>query len=139
MFEFRKSNGLKINLTEEQEKQLSDKETIEKALRDESVIAFDIHSAGEFIGFAMLKNCGEGFFLWDYAIDVKHQNRGYGSKALKELIEFLKAEHNISWITTTYKYGNEYARRLYARLGFVETDVVETESIYEVNMLLKLN
>ncbi|MBQ6795101.1 MAG: GNAT family N-acetyltransferase [Clostridia bacterium] len=138
MFDFRKSNGIKINLTEEQEKQLSDKETIEKALRDESVVAFDIHNAGELIGFAMLKDCGEGFFLWDYAIDVKHQNKDYGSKALNELIEFLKSEHNISWITTTYKFGNEHARRLYEKLGFVETDIVKTESIHEVNMILKL-
>ena len=138
MFEFRKSNGIKINLTEEQEKQLSDKETIEEALRDESVIAFDIHNAGELIGFAMLKNCGEGFFLWDYAIDVKHQNKGYGSKVLQELIEFLKPERNISWITTTYKHGNERAKRLYEKLGFVETDIVKTETIHEVNMILKL-
>ena len=138
MFDFRKSNGIKINLTEEQEKQHSDKETIEKALRDESVVAFDIHNAGELIGFAMLKDCGEGFFLWDYAIDVKHQNKDYGSKALNELIEFLKSEHNISWITTTYKFGNEHARRLYEKLGFVETDIVKTESIHEVNMILKL-
>ncbi len=139
MFDFRQSNSLKINLTEEQEKQLSDKETIKKALRDETVIAFDIHNAGALIGFAMMKDCAEGFFLWDYAIDVKHQNKGYGSNALKEIIEFLKLEHNISWITTTYKYGNEYARRMYEKLGFVETDIVKTESIYEVNMLFKLN
>ena len=138
MFEFIKSSGLKINLTEEQEKQLSDKETIEKALCDENVVAFDIYNDGVLVGFAMLKNCGEGFFLWDYAIDVKHQNRGYGSKALKELIGFLKSEHNISWITTTYKFGNEHARRLYEKLGFVETDIVKTETINEVNMILKL-
>lgn len=138
MFEFRKSSGLKINLTEEQEKQLSDKETIEEALRDETVIAFDIHNAGGLIGFAMLKDCGEGFFLWDYAIDVRHQNKDYGSEALKGLIEFLKSEHNISWVTTTYKFGNEHARRLYEKLGFVETDIVKTESIHEVNMILKL-
>ncbi len=138
MFDFRKSNGLKINLTEEQEKQLSDKETIEKALRDETVIAFDIHNAGELIGFAMLKDCTEGFFLWDYAIDIKHQNKDYGSKALKELIGFLKSEHNISWVTTTYKFGNEHARRLYEKLGFVETDIVKTETIHEVNMKLML-
>ena len=138
MFEFIKSSGLKIDLTEEQEKQLSDKETIEKALRDETVIAFDIYNDGVLVGFAMLKNCGEGFFLWDYAIDVKHQNKGCGSKALKELIEFLKSEHNISRITTTYKFGNEHAKRLYEKLGFIETDIVKTESIHEVNMILNL-
>lgn len=136
MFEFRKSNGFKINLTEEQEKQLSDKETIKKALCDESVIAFDIYNKGTIIGFAMLKDCGEGFFLWDYAIDIKHQNKGYGSNALKALIGFLKLEHKISWITTTYKFGNERAKRLYEKLGFVITDVVKTETIHEVNMIL---
>lgn len=136
MFEFRKSNGFKINLAEEQEKQLSDKETIKKALCDESVIAFDIYNKGTIIGFAMLKDCGEGFFLWDYAIDIKHQNKGYGSNALKALIGFLKSEHKISWITTTYKFGNERAKRLYEKLGFVITDVVKTETIHEVNMIL---
>lgn len=37
---------------------------------------------------------------------------------------------------TTYIWGNHAARRLYERVGFVETDVVEEEDIHEVNMVL---
>lgn len=138
MFEFQKSSGFKINLTQEQAMQLSDKSTIENALTDESVIAFDILLNGEIIGFSMLKNCETGFFLWDYAIDSRHQSKGYGKSALQELIEILQIKYDASWITTTYKYGNERAKRLYDKLGFVETDIVKLENVHEANMLLKL-
>jgi diamine N-acetyltransferase len=76
--------------------------------------------------------------LWDYVIEYSLQNRGYGTKALKELIKFLQINYNCNLMTTTYKMGNLPAKHLYEKLGFVETDVVDDGDIHEVNMVLKL-
>ena len=41
----------------------------------------------------------------------------------------------MSVLTTTYKAGNERAKKLYKKIGFIETDVVEEEDCHEVNMI----
>ena len=73
----------------------------------------------------------------NYAIDFRYQNQGFGFKALKELIEFLKTEYDCKLITTTYKIGNEIACGLYKKVGFKERDVVDDGDIKEVNMQLE--
>ena len=85
----------------------------------------------------------EGCFLilkkeMNYAIDVNFQKQRYGQRALRELCELLKLKYNAKWITTTYKHCNEIARRMYERVGFVQTDVVCENDVHEVNMILYL-
>lgn len=138
MFEIRKSDKFMLELLEEQRAELSTMDTIENALQDKSVMAFDICKEGQLLGFAMFKKFENGFFLWDYAIDLKYQNRGYGKQALQELIELLKQKYKALLVTTTYKCGNERAKRLYERVGFIETDIINSENIHEVNMILML-
>lgn len=38
-------------------------------------------------------------------------------------------------MTTTYIWGNEHAKHVYEKVGFVETDVVDEDGIHEVNMI----
>ncbi len=138
-FKFINSSCIKIELAECQKMQLSSKEKIEAALTSNDVISFDIYTyPNVLIGFAMLHNCGDGWFLWNYAIDVNFQNQHYGQRALGELCELLKLKYNAKWITTTYKHGNEIARRMYERVGFVQTDIVCENGIHEINMILHL-
>ena len=138
MFKFTKSNGIKIELTESQYLQLSSKDKINAALADSKVVAYDISLENELVGFAMLHNCDNGWFLWNYAIDLKFQNQHYGQKDLHELCEFLKSKYNAKWITTTYKYGNEIDQRMYEKVGFVQTDIINENGIHEVNMIMNL-
>lgn len=139
MFQFVKSDGIKIELTESQKLQLSSQERIQAALIDEKVVSYDIYTLeNELIGFAMLRNCGDGWFLWNYAIDFRFQNRQYGQKALFELCEFFKLHYNAKWITTTYKFGNEIAQRMYKKVGFTQTDIINDNDIHEVNMIMDL-
>lgn len=70
------SGAMKIHLPKEQEKQLCSKATIEKRCKGNDILAFDIYSDLELIGFAMLREFEEGgYFLWNYAIDEKHQGK----------------------------------------------------------------
>ncbi len=133
--EFIKSHKMKISVLKNQEKMLSSKKDINRYIRKNSHIAFDIINEGNIIGFALLRKFDEScYFLWDYAIDAKYQNRHYGTQALKELIEFMRTEYNMHTMTTTYKQGNNHAKHLYEKIGFTETDVVDEDGIQEVNM-----
>ena len=133
---FIKSGEMKVSVTGEQERQISSKDNIRKALLEDNVIGFDIYDDTVLIGFAMLRKYDEGcYFLWDYAIDKEYQNRHYGTKALKQLIEMMKNEYGLKEMSTTYIWGNEHARHVYESVGFRETDVVDEDGIHEVNML----
>ena len=137
--EFRKTKILNIAIKKEQEHNLSAKSKIEKMLKEKDVIGFDIYNDDKLIGFAMLKEFGlNKYFLWDYLIDYNYQNKGFGTRALIELIDLLKNKYHCEVITTTYKYGNAQAKHLYEKLGFVETDIVDEGGVHEVNMMLEL-
>ena len=137
MMTFIRSTEMKIELTPEQAKMLSTKEDIKKIIREnpDTVMAFDILEGDELIGFVLVHEFEDRkYFLWEYAIDVQHQNRHKGTEALKEFIGYLKANHDAVEITTTYIWGNDQAKHVYEKVGFVETDVVDEPDCHEVNM-----
>lgn len=134
---FVKSDSMKISVSKEQEKQLSSKETIIQGIKEKKVVAFDIFNDSELIGFAMIREFKKGcFFLWDFAIDSRFQNKGLGTKALKELVLFMKKNYNLKIMTTTYIKGNNHAKHIYEKVGFKETDVIDEPECQEINMIL---
>ena len=133
---FKSSKTMKVSVFPEQEKQLSSKKNIEIACLRENVLAFDIYLDELLIGFVMVRKFDEGaFFLWNYAIDYKYQKQHYGTKALIDFISFMKENYHMSEMTTTYIWGNEHAKHLYEKVGFIETDVVDEDGCHEVNMV----
>lgn len=138
---FVRSEDMKVELTPEQAEMLSTKETIRAIIREnpDTVMAFDILEGDELIGFVLVHRFEERkYFLWEYAIDLKHQNRHKGTQALREFIDYMKINHDAAEITTTYIYGNEHAKHIYEKVGFVETDVVDEPDCHEVNMAYSL-
>lgn len=136
---FTPTTKFRLTLSEADRKQLSSPERIERALTDPNVLSYDIWDGDARVGFAML--CpfeGNGFFLWNFAIDSACQNRHYGQRALRELLNMLKQEHHARVVTTTYTFGNDRAKHVYEKTGFWETDVVEENGIHEVNMAVEL-
>ena len=132
------SREMKIMLSPEQAEMLSTKETIREIIREnpDTVMAFDIYDEADLVGFVLVHRFEEKkYFLWEFAIDERHQNRHKGTKALAEFIEYLKTSHDAREITTTYIYGNEHAKHVYEKAGFVETDVVDEPDCHEVNMV----
>ena len=128
-----------LTLSEVDQKQLSAMSRIEQALTDPNILSYDIWDGDARVGFAML--CpfeGDGFFLWNFAIDSAYQNRHYGQRALRELLAMLKQEHHAKVVTTTYTVGNDHAKYVYEKVGFRETDVVDGNGIHEVNMAVEL-
>ena len=56
-------------------------------------------------------------------IDKSYQGKGYGECAMKEIIEQISKETDGNEILICYQDNNEAARRLYAKLGFVEQEI----------------
>ena len=93
------SKSIKIKLTKEQWKQISSPEGIAKTLGQKDVIGFDLYDSDTLFGFAMLRKYSDtGWFLWDYAIDAKFQNKHYGQLALKKLIEYINLNYGATHI-----------------------------------------
>ena len=135
---FKPSKEIKVELLDDQWKQLCSKETIKKGCQKRGVIAFDIYDEDHLIGFAMLTKWRRTYFLWNYAIDKEEQNKGYGTEALYALFKYMKENYNAKVMTTTYIWGNDIAKHVYEKVGFIETDVVETDEYKEVNMKIVL-
>ncbi len=140
---FEKSTGIKVRVLPEQQEFVAEEDMISDSLQKENVIGYDIFDGEQLIGFAMLckyddEETGETcWFLWEYAIDAAQQGKGYGKKALLELIELMRREFSMQVMTTTYIWGNTVAKNLYESIGFTETDVVDEPDCHEVNMIYR--
>ena len=135
---FIESKEMKINLTLAQSGMLSTKEDIKIIIKDnpDTVKAFDIYDNEELIGFVLVYEFEEKkYFLWEYAIDVKYQNKGKGTQAIIEFIDYMKENFGALEMTTTYVYGNDVAKHVYEKIGFIETSVVDEPDCHEVNMV----
>jgi diamine N-acetyltransferase len=140
--DFVTSTEMKIELTPEQSEMLSTKENIKRIIRDnpDTVMAFDIMDENNLIGFVLVHRFEDRkYFLWEYAIDIRFQNQHKGTQALTEFINYMKTRYDAKEITTTYIYGNEHAKHVYERVGFIETDVVDEPDCHEVNMAYYCN
>jgi len=69
-------------------------------------------------------------------IDKSHQGKGYGESAMREIIAWITHESDGNEILICYQNTNQAARRLYAKLGFVEQEI---DSTGKVTASLKLN
>lgn len=133
---FRSSKEMKVSVLPAQEKQLSSKEKMKSACEQDNVLAFDIYVEDLLIGFVMVRKFDvRSYFLWNYAIDHQYQNRNYGTTALCAFIRFMKEKYDMEEMTTTYIWGNEHAKHIYEKVGFIETDVVDEDDCHEVNMV----
>lgn len=138
-FRFEPSKEMKVKVSPEQAEEISTPENIKICCGYDVVIAFDIYLGDAVIGFAMIEKVTKRtFFLWNYAIDSEYQNKGYGTEALRELIALLRERYKIWVLTTTYIWGNEHAKHVYEKVGFIETDVVDEPGVHEVNMKIRL-
>ncbi len=137
MISFIPSTEMKINLPPDQAEMLSTKEDIKLIIRNnpDRVMAFDIFDDDELLGFVLVDRFEEQkYFLWEFAIDIKHQNQHKGTMALIAFLDYLITSFDAKEITTTYIYGNDHAKHVYEKVGFVETDVVDEPDCHEVNM-----
>lgn len=104
------------------------------AYREQRSRAFVIYHGELPVGMGLYYDCPDlgGYDLSQLFIDARYQGRGYGKAATKLVLDALKADGKYGKAFLCYIQGNEAAKRLYSRFGFVETDRDEDEIIMEL-------
>jgi diamine N-acetyltransferase len=90
------------------------------------------------VGFAMLWDDPEAgeYGLWRFMIAAEHQGKGFGRRALEQIIAHVRARPGARELTLSYVPGDGAAGAFYARLGFVETgEVDEGERVMRLTLV----
>lgn len=69
-------------------------------------------------------------FIIRLMIDENQQAKGYGAFGMKTMLEIFRNDERIRAVGISYEPNNEVARKLYERLGFVETgEILDGEAV----------
>lgn len=120
---------LALRVAEGQEKYvISNAESLSRAyVYSETAYPFAIYDNDIIVGFIMMGYYEvKGYYtLWEFMIDHKYQNKGYGRQALKLGLEFVRDKFGQVDIYTGVTPGNTVAKKLYESVGFKSTGLVE--------------
>jgi diamine N-acetyltransferase len=77
------------------------------------------------VGFTMYGRDDEDnqYWIYRFMIDHRYQRRGFGRRAMLELIELLRALPDVPEINISYDLDNIGAAELYKSVGFIEGDI----------------
>ena len=73
----------------------------------------------------------QAYDLSQFFIDYRWQGNGYGSAALQLLLDKLRQDGKYQKVFLTYIEGNEAARQLYLKNGFIEGEQIDEEIFME--------
>ena len=107
---------------------VSNAESLAKAyVYSKTAYPFAVYDDETLVGFIMMGYYAlkEYYTLWEFMIDEKYQNKGYGREALKLGINFVKEKFNPDSIYTGVAPGNSVAKGLYESVGFAATGFAE--------------
>ena len=100
---------------------------------------FGIYANGKMVGYVMVIYDYDvpEYDIWHMMIDESMQGRGYGSKALDQVIDYIRTKPfgSSGRIALTVNKENPTARRLYESKGFSATGVEDED---EVELVLTL-
>ena len=97
-----------------------------------------IYAGPTLVGFTLYNSSPERdrFFIMRLMVDRRFQRCGYGTAAVRLLLQQFGANPQAKEAAISYNAGNEAARKVYLRCGFVELRV---ENDHEVLMWCRLN
>jgi putative membrane protein len=79
---------------------------------------------------------GEEIYFARLIVDLRHQGRGYGKAAIREVLAYARARPGCRRVRLSHMPANEAVGRLYERLGFRHTGTVDEDG--ELEMILEL-
>ncbi|AWE07732.1 N-acetyltransferase [Lysinibacillus sp. 2017] len=79
----------------------------------------------------------KAYFVWHFMIDKRYQNKGYGKIAFEKMLAHIEElPHGESqYIDLFYHKDNLVAKELYASLGFIETGIIQENSVHAIRHL----
>lgn len=86
---------------------------------------------GTIVGVALVKDLDEEpacYDLHQFMIDARRQGRGYGTQALRLILQELEKERKYDTVEVCVKKEDAAALRVYEKAGFRDTDYVDDEA-----------
>lgn len=113
-----------------------------QAFYEEELYPIGIYNDEEMVGFILYDYDKEleGWSFSRFMIDINHQNKGYGSKALEKFLEFFHNKYEEENLYTSVEIDNEVAIKLYEKYGFNKKDSFEYKignTVYKEFRMLK--
>ena len=102
---------------------------------------FVIEAEGEPVGAAFVREFDEeplGYDLQQFMIDERYQGRGYGTRALRLILDELRREGRYDHVELSVKKADTRAIRLYEKAGFVDSGYVDASVPDALNMICYL-
>lgn len=98
---------------------------------EDGLYPLGIYHGDEMVGFLLYDYDQElgGWSFSRFMIDIKQQNKGYGSKALEKFLSFFHDKYPNEKLYTSVEIDNEVAIQLYEKYGFVKQNAFE----YQMN------
>ena len=83
------------------------------------------------VGFMMLDEDLEErcLMIWRIMLPVEHQNKKYGSQAIRKVIDLAKKSGKYDYMIIDYAPENKIAEKLYKRMGFKPTGEISNGEI----------
>jgi len=94
-----------------------------------------IDNDGMLIGFTMYGLCEESnlYELCRFMIDHRYQGKGFGTKALKIILEEMREQFSCGEIYLSIEPENEKGKHIYEKCGFIRTgEVWDDEEVYRL-------
>jgi diamine N-acetyltransferase len=86
-----------------------------------SFVPLGIYAENVMVGFVMYNTQPEGdgsYLIYSMMVDERYQGKGYGTRALRLVLERLRQLPHCATVSLEYDRANEQAARFYHRLGF---------------------
>lgn len=106
--------------------------------RDCNARVFAIANENEIVGVAMVRDLDEEpacYDLQQFMIDQRFQNRGYGTKALRLIIDLLRNERKYNCIEVCVNKQDYPALHLYQKAEFTDTGYIDDNAPNCVNLM----
>ena len=95
------------------------------------VYPFAIYHDEEPVGFMMLDEDLEErcLVIWRIMFPAEHQNKGYGTAAIKKIVDLAKETGKYDFLIIDYAPENKIAEHVYTKLGFKPTGEISNDEI----------
>ena len=102
---------------------------------------FGIADDSTIVGVALVRDFTEeplNYELQQFMIDERFQNKGYGTEALQQILEFLKQEGRYNGVEVCVNREDTAAIHVYEKVGFVDSGYVDEELPDCLNLIYHL-
>lgn len=94
------------------------------------------------VGLALVREFTDeplGYELQQFMIDQKYQGKGYGSEALRLILNELRKENHFDHVEVCVNKEDTVAIHVYEKLGFVDSGYIDDQVPDSLNLICYLN